>query len=144
MAAKISVVKPENISLIWPTIFPYLKSAIDEDFWTSEDMLKNLLVTDKALLFVATVGEDIKGAAVVQVEEVRERVVNILTLGGSGFAQWGTAMNDALTYYAQVMKCGRIVALGRKGWLALWPDFVPGKILFSKRVDPVQQQEAAA
>ncbi len=141
--ARISVVKPENITSIWPVIFPLLKPAIDEDFWTDEQTLKGLLVSDKALLFVATVGENIMGAAVTQVEDVRERVVNIVSLGGSGFEKWGAAMNEAITFYAQHMKAARIVALGRKGWLGLWPDFVPGKILFSKQVAPLMQEAAA-
>lgn len=141
--ARISVVKPENITSIWPVIFPFLKPAIDEDFWTDEQTLKSLLIADKALLFVATVGEEIMGAAVTQVENVRARVVNIVCLGGTGFEKWGAALNETLTFYAQHMKCSRIVALGRKGWLGLWPDFVPGKIMFSKEISPLAQEAAA-
>lgn len=134
MDIKVSIAKPEMIEGIWPSIYPHLEPAIDEDFWTDEQTLKKLLMDDHALLFFVTVDGQIKGAAVTQIEEVRNRVVNIVTLGGIDFMEWKNDLNIALTFYAARMRCTKIVALGRKGWEKFWPDFKPGKILFCKEI----------
>ncbi len=134
MKVLISVANPKQIEALWPAVFPFLKPAIEEDFFTSEAMLKQGLLDDKTLLFVAQVDDEIKGAAVVAVESVKSDIVNIVTLGGDDFAAWKDALNETLTAYAKIMKCSKIVALGRKGWEKLWPDFVPGKTLFCKEI----------
>lgn len=134
MEVMISVASPDMIEPLWPSVYAHLEAAIDEDFFTDEATLKGLLLEDRALLFVATVDGSIKGAAVTQIEEARTNVVNILSLGGDDFASWRNEMNDALTLYAEKMFCTKIVALGRKGWERLWPDFKPGKILFCKEI----------
>lgn len=131
---KISVARPEMIESLWNQVFPHLKPAIDEDFWTDEQTLKKMLAEDNALMFIASVNGTIKGVAVTQIEEMRSKVVNIITLGGEDFKDWKEAMNAALTLYAEKTGCSRIVALGRRGWEKLWPDFKPGKILFYKEI----------
>lgn len=130
----ITVVKPQEIDEFWDRIWPHLKPAIDEDLFTDETMLKTQLKNDQALMFVAHIGGEIKGAAVVVIEEPRDKVVNIVTLGGDGFSEWKDEMNAALTKYAEGMKCAYIVALGRDGWAKLWPDFEAGKRLYTKRI----------
>ncbi len=134
MDIRIAVARPGEIEALWPLVFPHLEAAIDEDFWTDESALKKMLIDDKALMFLATVDGEIKGAAVAQIEELRTSVVNIITIGGKDFKDWKGAMNGALTTYAKEMGCSRIVALGRKGWEKFWPDFTPGKILFCKEI----------
>lgn len=131
---QIVAAKPEEIDDIWATIWPHLKPAIDEDLFTDENMLKTQLKNDQSLMFIALVDGVVKGAAVAVIEEARGKVVNIVTLGGTDFVEWKQAMNDALTLYAKGMGCEYIVALGRDAWERLWPDFVAGKRLYTKRI----------
>ena len=130
----IRIVKPQEISGIWEDVWPHLKPAIDEDLFTDETMLKKQLMDDHSLMFIAVINGAIKGAAVVIIEEPRDRVVNIVTLGGQDFKDWKDEMNAALTKYAEGMNCEYIVALGRDGWARLWPDFEAGKRLYTKRI----------
>ncbi len=134
MEVVITIAQPTEIEALWPVVYPHLKPAIDEDLFTDENMLKKQLSDDKALLFIALVDGVIKGAAVTVIEEVRGRVVNIVTLGGKDFSEWKRQMNDTLTMYAEKMCCDYIVALGRDGWQRLWPDFEAGKRLYIKRI----------
>ena len=134
LMAQIVAARPDEIDAIWATIWPLLKPAIDEDLFTDENMLKTQLKNDQSLMFVALVDGVVKGAAVTVIEEVRGKVVNIVTLGGKDFAEWKDALNAALTLYAKGMDCSYIVALGRDAWERLWPDFVAGKRLYTKRI----------
>lgn len=134
MKVIISIIKPENITSMWDAVYPYLAPAIEEDVFHTEQSLKNLLVNDQALMFIANVDGVVKGATVVQIEDGKHSLVNILTLGGKDFRCWKKQMNEALTQYAYFMECKFIVALGKRGWSRLWPDFQPGKTFFSKEV----------
>lgn len=135
MMVKISVLKPGDIEVNWPAIFFHLESAISEDIVHDEESIKYLLKNNKALLFIATVDGEITGAAVAQIEKFKRcDIVNILSLGGKGFKNWKKEMNDALTQYAFYMECKYIVANGVRAWQRLWPDFVPGKICYTKEI----------
>lgn len=122
------------VEALWPQVLPYLKPALAEDLFADADFLKRLLLDDDALMFLAHVDGILKGAAVVQIEIVRKKIVNILCLGGEDFFQWKEPLNDALTRYAREMGCNYITALGRKAWERLWPDFVPGKTMYYKEI----------
>lgn len=134
MKTRISIVRPDLIPVLWPEIWPHLKPAIEEDLFTDEATLKKDLMEDKSLMFLALEGESIKGACVVKVAEEKNDIVNIITIGGEDFKEWKEAMNAALTEYAQLWRCKYILAIGRKGWEKLWPDFTAGAVMFYKEV----------
>lgn len=134
MNKKIAIVKPDEVETAWDMVSRFLNPAIKEDLYHSEDSLKDLLLKDQALMFVAFLNGKAKGAAIVQIEEGKDNLVNILCLGGQDFKEWKQELNDALTKYAIGMNCKSIVALGRPGWKKLWPDFKAGKTLFCKEV----------
>lgn len=132
---QISVRKAEEIEGVWPSVIPFLSPAIEQDLAHDEASLKNLLLEDKALLFIVTIDGKITGAAVAQIESLpRCDIVNILSLGGKEFKHWKTQMNEALTQYAYYTECKYIVANGVKAWQRLWPDFTPGKICYTKEI----------
>lgn len=135
MMVNISVRKAEEIEGIWPSIINFLEPAIEQDFVNDEESLKNLLMQDKALLFIATVDGNLTGAAITQIEKFKKcDIVNILSLGGKEFKHWKTQMNDALTQYAFYMECKYIVANGVRAWQRLWPDFKPGNVCYTKEI----------
>ena len=101
----ILAVKPEEIMSVWADVYSFLKPAIDEDLFTSQEMLYNCLVNDEYLMFVAINDKKIKGAAVVVIEEPKCKVVNIITLGGEDFKDWKQEMNEAISLYAKEMGC---------------------------------------
>ena len=134
MKSEISIAKPGEIEMIWGDVYPHLKPAIEEDLFTDEDILKEMLLKDEALMFVALVDGVIEGAAVTVIEDVRCKVLNIVTIGGNDFKYWKKQMNDALTLYGKSMGCRIITALGRDAWERIWPDFEAGKRLYTKRI----------
>lgn len=134
MDIKITVARSDMIDGLWTEVWAYLKPAIDEDMFHSEESLKKLLLDDCALMFLAYMDGIIKGAAVVQIDGEKYPLTNILTLGGEDFVHWKAQMNEAITKYAQFHECRYIVAAGRKGWARLWPDFMAGKTVFCKEI----------
>ena len=135
MDRTITVSRPDMVEALWNQVLPYLKPALAEDLFADEGFLKQLLLDDDALMFLAHVAGVLKGAAIVQIELTRKKIVNILCLGGEDFFQWKQPLNDALTEYARKMGCNIITAMGRRGWEKLWPEVVPsGKAMFYKEI----------
>lgn len=135
MEVRITFSAPDQIEALWPHVYPMLKKSIDEDFFMTEKSLKDMLKSDRALLMLAmTEAWELKGAAAVKIQEDKHKAVGIVALGGTDFSAWQDKINEAMTIYARESGCSHIIALGRKAWLKIWPDFTPGKTFYMKEV----------
>ena len=131
---KISVVRPDIIPEIWDIVEPILNPAFEDDFLMDSKSAFAGLIEDRFLLFIVTISGKISGACILAIEDNKDSICHIISLGGEDFKSWKDQMNLAITEYAREMGCSYIIALGKRGWKKLWPDFEAGKILFSKKV----------
>lgn len=135
MKVNITVARPDLIPDIWDVVFPMLKPVVDGDMFLNEEILKERLLQDKALLFIATIDGKMSGAIVVQVEDCANRLVWITALGGKNFKAWGKQFVSALEEYAKSLGSKYILGLGVKAWQRMSPDFSPvEKQLYLKEV----------
>jgi hypothetical protein len=134
MKVNITVARPDLIPDIWDVVFPMLKPALKDDLMLNEEILKNGLIEDKSLLFIATVDGAIKGAAVVQVQDMSHKTAWVTAIGGKGFKIWYPALDEALQKYASHIDCSHLIFLGSRAWQRLTRDYTQGKQVFFKEV----------
>ena len=134
MTVKIHVVEPAALDLVWDVASPLIEKSIETDFVGDIEYFKETLDNDEAVLILATVDGKLSGAVVVTVYNVGEDVVNIIALGGENIKAWQHDMNETITKYAKVMGCTHVVALGRKAWKKIWPEFKEFKMMYYKKV----------
>jgi hypothetical protein len=132
--AEISATPPDLVPDIWDDVYPFFKPAMDADIFLTEERLYSELISDKALLFIATIDGTIKGAAVVRIEEMKSKVVNVVMLGGKNMKEWKQSLLDALKLYARGMGCRYIVSSGRPAWSRLLPEFKAEKTIYYAEV----------
>ena len=107
-------VSHQDIDHVWPVIEQWVKDACEyTDLINSNDVLKAIKAR-KMQCFV--INDPISGVVVTEIEPYpRKTVLRVVALGGEGFDEWVSEVDDMLVKWAVSMDM-KIESTGRKGW----------------------------
>lgn len=125
---------PKQTDVLWPSIWKHLRKAVEQDFFENEESIKEKIGNGSNAVLIAFCG-NIKGVAVLEPCDAKERICILQFVAGEGISEWGVDMDNAVTEYAKAMDCTKVIANGRKAWSRIWPSYKSAeKILFYKEV----------
>lgn len=113
------------IKTLWPRVQNYLEQALvrgHSDYGL--DYIHQRLLLNQSLLWLATSGNSILGAATTEIDGLigtEHRVCVITALGGRNFEEWKHFVRD-LEEYARRENCVLMRLYGRHGWIRMLRD----------------------
>lgn len=107
------------VERMWPFAEPYVKRALDHAAGEIEPSdLRRLCAERDAQLWLVASGERIVGAATTEVVRYpHKKHCRVITIAGSGFADWVGLMDETLTQWALGCGCDAMEAHVRKGFV---------------------------
>lgn len=98
------------------------------------DDVESDVLDGRALLWLAWIWPNIRGAAVTRIERTeKSKVCVIIACGGEGMTEWLHVIKQ-IEDYARNEGCDCVRIFGRKGWLRALPDYSAPKIVLEKRL----------
>ena len=132
----IRYIRAEDIEDMWPTLYLLVRSACDETLTTRD--LYELLTGGQAVAWLVLEEGAPSAAAIVRVQEKDgNRWLDVMVIGGKGWARWARPLNAAFVRYAHQMNCAAITAHVRRGmekWLKAL-DWRVRQVLMEYRID---------
>ena len=88
----------------------------------------------KALLWLAWIWPEIKGAAVTQISKSENsKVCTIIDCGGEGCRRWFSLI-EKIESYAKDEGCDCVRIFGRKGWTRILPGYSAPMVMLERRL----------
>lgn len=132
------VAKPD-VHKVWAKVEPMLLGALKKNIplWNTDDILEGVM-KDELQLWIVYEDEDeeILGAVITQITIFpRGKLVNVFLLGGNNIRLWKDKMAEKIEKFAREEGCTYLQAIGRKGWLPLFPDMFETSTIIIKVLD---------
>lgn len=115
---QVSLVLPEHIESVWPSIETYMQGAAEYTFgrYTVEDIKKGLYEKPQHL-WIAFKDNEMFGTVVTEVFEYpRMKALVMHFTGGKELTLWKSPMLEVLQKFAKDHGCNIIESYGRRGW----------------------------
>ncbi|HEX6827285.1 MAG TPA: hypothetical protein VF077_13280 [Nitrospiraceae bacterium] len=116
----IILVHPSDVCQEWPAIARYIEDAMKLCRVETPEDLMRACSEDKAQLWI---DEYRNAAAVSFVIQGRERVLQVVALGGNEMSRWLASMVSEWRTFARSNGCSAVVASGRKGWERMFREY---------------------
>lgn len=129
-------VDPKQVHLIWPSVAPLLRKAIERTGLSAFAEVENDILRGNALLWLAVSGEGgaaaIEAAASTSLQQTDAGKVCVITAcAGANMARW-LPLIDHIEAYAKEEGCACVRIFGRKGWLRVLGGYKESHIIMDK------------
>lgn len=139
IATEIVPVHPTKVSMVWPTVLPWLEKAMEhgDGLYAADDILEAIM-GQVFILFVAVREERVIGMAIASIDPYpRKTVASVRWSGGDAHTgrDWLSEMIAELKRWGKHFGAVELVGAGRKGWLRGPYGFKEAGVLFKQGID---------
>lgn len=134
MFVKAVCVDPARVSEVWPSVAPWIRTAIERGRLASFDVIERDVRDGRSFLWLVWDGNEVMAAAVTELSlDGEDKICTIVACGGHDMERWGFLIGE-LEQFAMKEGCKAMRIYGRQGWKRLLPEYRTQSVVLEKEL----------